>query len=578
MFSLSSLFPKLSPIAARSALLILAAVALVWGLPSPTHAAAIERITVDGMAPYHTSREPFRDERGRTYVTVDFMPGAEAPYVEQARDALANFRLGRDREHPVMLLLIEDYERRYGIEAHYTTDENGTRRRSNVTTWVGASVSTYLDDAQIKALREDTNIRLVSDVTTIEFSTSSPPWSPSWNGTAWGELNDWGWVAVEGKSLLPGSTRKVYVIDSGIAAHDDLGSVSSRVSFTDPARASPMPTRLVGCYTHGTHVAGIIGATENNGIGRRGVYAGVNMISLTGGEDQGQAYNGGTDYYCNSSPMNSAELGFALDYVVQNGLQVWNATPMPHIVNLSSNRNAQTGFDSSGTPESNWTKIVNLVTPGYVFAPFFYMHPGHVLVQSAGNAYVDSCDTNNPGYSASYSFKTSFSAQSTAVDGVIVVGALNASGSPVGGGGTFANAYPLFSDPPPGVTGPPPWTFPGAAGSNYGKCVDLWAPGNDIYSTWGKGYQSTNILDEPYGGGEPAVCAGMGCISAPHSGWAWLSGTSMAAPHVAAAAAYVADKYALTTPAAIEQALRNAWKTLSGTDAAYEPVRMVQLP
>ena len=56
---------------------------------------------------------------------------------------------------------------------------------------------------------------------------------------------------------------------------------------------------------------------------------------------------------------------------------------------------------------------------------------------------------------------------------------------------------------------------------------------------------------------------------------AWLSGTSMAAPHVAAAAAYVADLYGLTTPAAIEQKLRDTWHALTTLDAAGQSVPRV---
>jgi hypothetical protein len=45
----------------------------------------------------------------------------------------------------------------------------------------------------------------------------------------------------------------------------------------------------------------------------------------------------------------------------------------------------------------------------------------------------------------------------------------------------------------------------------------------------------------------------------------------MAAPHVAAAAAYIADKYALTTPAAIEAAVRQYSKPYGGRQLVYLP-------
>ena len=45
----------------------------------------------------------------------------------------------------------------------------------------------------------------------------------------------------------------------------------------------------------------------------------------------------------------------------------------------------------------------------------------------------------------------------------------------------------------------------------------------------------------------------------------------MAAPHVAAAAAYIADKYQLTTPIAIEQKVRDEAFTYAGRKIVYLP-------
>ena len=52
----------------------------------------------------------------------------------------------------------------------------------------------------------------------------------------------------------------------------------------------------------------------------------------------------------------------------------------------------------------------------------------------------------------------------------------------------------------------------------------------------------------------------------------------MAAPHVAAAAAYIADKYQLTTQADIEAATRQWSRWFSGYDAAGSQVKVVYLP
>ncbi|WP_409496772.1 S8 family peptidase [Amycolatopsis sp. cmx-11-12] len=66
-----------------------------------------------------------------------------------------------------------------------------------------------------------------------------------------------------------------------------------------------------------------------------------------------------------------------------------------------------------------------------------------------------------------------------------------------------------------------------ASFSNYGSVVDLYAPGVDITSTWGTGDDATNTI----------------------------SGTSMAAPHVAGAAALYLSAHPDATPAQVSEGL-----------------------
>ncbi len=409
-----------------------------------------------------------------------------------------------------------------------------------MTSWVGTSVTTFATPDQVKRLQDDKRVKTIYDDVANRFS-----WA---DNTVNGETTSWGHQAVNGKVRTVSNNRKVYIIDSGVAAHYDLNSVSVRLNVACGAYncngSNPSMYPVVGCYAHATHVAGIIGAQSGNGLGTNGVYAGANMVSLsvlirTGG-DMCAALNETTG---TALSVYNSRIGNALDYIYWDTLYN-NSSQLVNVVNISIN-SAGLSIDS-GDPQVNWARVQKVATPAlesvyigcarpqndctYEESHRDYYFAGAFVAQSAGNDDSElTCigDLSLAGHQSASRHYLPYAVvgQITypdAYDGIMVVGAVNINGN---------RPSPYFSPSIPyGLTQTD-------RGSNFGTCVDIWAPGNAIYSTWGE--LNGNTLVGP-----------------TYSNIASISGTSMAAPHVAAAAAYYADTYNLATPSAIEQKIR----------------------
>jgi len=174
--------------------------------------------TAFAVAPYAPADQPFVDAEGRTRVVIDFLPGSERSYLDaaQPRPRTRENDDGRKIEffhRPQAAALVADYERRYGFE------------KQGMTSWTGVSVTAYLTPEQIERLQQDEAVRKVSDDTRVEFSAF--PFSDSTSG---GETTSWGHPAVAGKTKSSGIARKIYIMDTGVADHDDLLSVVDRVN------------------------------------------------------------------------------------------------------------------------------------------------------------------------------------------------------------------------------------------------------------------------------------------------------------------------------------------------------------
>lgn len=430
------------------------------------------------------------DEAGNFHYIIDLRKGSADGYPLDAPndDRFPSFA------KPEVRNLIYELEAHYGIQA------------TSITTWVGPSFSAFLSSQQIEKLRQDARIELITPDFFIPSSAADGSvWQDQPSG---GELISWGVQAMNPNAIASNGTVPVYVIDLGVDLHADL-NVSEIVS----ASGNTDPKYIYNCYPHATHVAGIIGA-RGNGLGVRGINPGANIISIaTMGGSTFDASNFCTHDYL----MSLNGIALALDRVKQDV----SVAGKPAVVNLSFNCwNVLTGVNLCDVNSSTGKKMAEVAqsTPNY---------RGAFMAQSAGNLAGDACTDayNLPSNS----------------DGIMIVGAINDYGQQV----VPLNGVPGFYED---------MSFKGLAsgkntaqGSNYGSCVDVWAPGRSIYSTWENG------------------------------GYAYLSGTSMAAPHIAGLASYIAETEGAVDSADLEAKVRAKFKNLGSFDKAGKPIHMATL-
>lgn len=127
------------------------------------------------------------------------------------------------------------------------------------------------DEETVQELRKSSSIRTIEVDKKLELAAQRVSWGfvPSKIQTAWN-------TGYSGKGV------KIAIIDSGIGPHDDL-KVTKSVSFiaTDETH--------VDRNGHGTHVAGIIGALDNN-IGVKGIAPDAELYALKVFDEDGIGY------------------------------------------------------------------------------------------------------------------------------------------------------------------------------------------------------------------------------------------------------------------------------------------------
>lgn len=305
----------------------------------------------------------------------------------------------------------------------------------------------------------------------VTYSERNPLVFPEWTPVDQSYGNQWGMPSVRANLAWDTYPQRglgaiVAVLDTGVNyQHPDLAANVWRNVDEIPANkvdddangyvddivgwdfsnndADPLPS----CGEHGTHVAGIVAATQNNGVGVTGVAPLAQVMAL--------------NTICTGNHLAASALAVA--YAAKNGANVvscsWYATT------------------TSATFEAAVRKAYN--------------EDNVLFVKSAGNQY--------------------------------------------GGGVTYPGTLPEFIavsslDASETLSG-----F-----SSRGTKVELSAPGGSVYSTYGTSYQ-------------------------------YLSGTSMAAPHVAGTAALLFSKNADATNVAVRAALASTARDLgaAGRDSLY---------
>ncbi len=301
-----------------------------------------------------------------------------------------------------------------------------------------------------------------------------------------GGLSSWS-DSTEGGEIVSWGKKAVRAND-GITTTVPVYVLDSGVLPHTELNYTELPVNLgirVGGYQHATHVAGIIGAQRNNS-GVRGINPGSPIISVNIGGSADQTY-------------------MAMDMILRDS----EDKGVFGILNISSNGREYTlNGNSLGGQKVHFGKRIRSLSTRLL------------VVESAGNTSMGRIPTDACEVSYSYYLDN---LRPNPVDGVLVVSGIDENGA-MGVGLDNSN------------------TDLGNVKVNDGPCVEVWAPGARIWSTW-----ENNTVQ-------------------------YLSGTSMAAPHISALAARYGDK--TTRPPEREAYIRNKTFATGYNDTKGIPIRV----
>jgi subtilisin family serine protease len=331
-------------------------------------------------------------------------------------------------------------------------------------------------------------------------------------GSAWGYSQSANGSGITNAGALGSSSVRLAVIDTGEdLTSPELGNgkvVRSECFITDENGNQSASTYVTDQDGHGTDVAGIATALVNNGVGFVGTGGKVSLMAyrVFPTPDDNCLNDSSSDDQCSAS---STDIASAIDDAVANGANV---------INLSF---------GSGTGSS--CQDDNVEGPAIANA----IANNVIVVAAAGNAGASSVDVPacDPGVIAA--------GASALADG-------QTNGSGVGGSGEYVASYSNYAS-----SNTTRWGIVAPGGDPYcpntnGGCTDT------DYLHWIYHIYTSTPLDSNYAG----LCAPDDGTTAPIDCRILIAGTSMAAPHIAGAAALiVAANPAYQSPSAMFQLL-----------------------
>jgi aqualysin 1 len=285
--------------------------------------------------------------------------------------------------------------------------------------------SARLTARQIDELELDPMVAYVEADGTMSVIAQTVPWGISKIGADISST-----LAGNGSGAV--TNVNVYIIDTGIASHNDLNRVN-HVNFAGGQNTD--------CHGHGTHVAGTSSARDNT----------IDVV----GAAPGTPLTGVKVLGCSGSGSTSGVIK-GVDWVTANAKK-------PAVANMSLGGGASQALDDA---------VVKSANSGVFYAV------------AAGNSGADACNSSPARAGAGTN------------NGIVTVAATDSADKE-------------------------------ASWSNYGKCVDIWAPGVSILSTRRQGGTTT------------------------------MSGTSMASPHVAGGAALHLSNNTGVSPSTVEASLKS---------------------